>query len=121
MKNIFNKTTIYSCILAFVSMLLGFVITNVSKYVSRYWSEFSEEPFPVLSNWICEHPALFPILFMLIFIVIAILALKKGKLREVAFHAMMVIIIWEMCYLGSVIVAFVMPIISVLMSKGIIG
>ena len=112
MKNFFNKITIYSTILALVNLFMASFCYRTLKIFSKFWNESLEgEPLPWLSEKIFNefNPIIIPTIFILLFILIAILAIKKEVFREIAFHAMMIVIFCEMFYFLTIILACILP------------
>lgn len=124
MKEFLNKTTIYSTALAISNIFIAACCSQSAKSVFEFWrTELRGEPLPWLSEKIMNNPGanVFPVFFMIVFLVFAILAIKKGKCREIAFHAMMITVFCELFYLLTVIVALTLPTISGIKRLSLLG
>lgn len=103
-----KKETTYSLILALVNLCVWFM----SKYVNLYYQILDKEldgmPYPPLTKFMKDSYVAWSLFFIIMFLVIAVISIKKSQL---AYHLMFATIITEIIFLSVLVVSCILPLI----------
>ena len=116
MKGTINKISIYALIIALLNIFIAYCCNKIFPSFLEYWYDaLAGEPLPFLSEKIANGMISFIIFGILItiFVFVAILSTQEGKKKIIAFHLLMLAILCDIFYLFSILIAMVLPAISV--------
>lgn len=101
-----KKETVYSLLLA--TVCLGFLY--MSRFVEYLYRVLDKEldglPYPPLTQFMKDTLSIWSVFFIIVFLIIAIISLKKEKL---CYHLIFATVITEIIFLSVLVVSCILP------------